>query len=335
LFEQSCGKIIAVNSKHNMGLKDPIGFLDELINAIGCGGSVDSSQLSVGGAGDQPICTPAKRDLTNILLKWKGKLQQNSSKVHPVESDTQFQDLDHDAVRKIVDYLQGADVARLMCTNSAIYKAIKEKKGQYENKQELKIKALTNIASYLIDWFRADKKSWDAVIDLGGTCELILYKTSENGAMELAIREKGDWCTVNDPILKLSKRQQIKTKDLDHSLRLALQEDTGKMLTVEIYHENIQNHDLIKIDPCISSLIDFYNKTLLCITERTTQDSCSALKDVMTGGNKRRKIFILGRERVLHKRGRKWMLTFKRQQISLTEARALDKRLFHVNPGHA
>jgi hypothetical protein len=324
----------------HMASVNPVDVLDNLITAIGCRSADDAFNTikrGGGGVGDLPVvCTKARGDLTKLLLKWKNiLLQQHSGKVHPVESDTGFQDLDYDAVRKIVDYLKGEDVARLMCANSALYRAIKEKK-QFENINDLKTEVLLNIVKHLIDWFKTDEVQWWADFYFGDECKLYLNKSDDIIRLK-TWDDENEWCNV----VELNKKQKFKPKHVkmlsaaDHPFRMTLNEDKGGMLTVKIYDGSTRNDDFIKIDPFISSLIDFYNKTLLCIMENpktAKEERCSNLQDVMNGGSssgsgsRRRKIFILGRERVLHKRGRKWMLTYQRQQISLTEARALDKQ---------
>lgn len=51
---------------------------------------------------------------------------------------------------------------------------------------------------------------------------------------------------------------------------------------------------------------------------------------VLSGGKIKKKLHILGRERLLTKEGRKYMLTYKKKRISLAEARKLEKELSRI-----
>jgi tRNA A-37 threonylcarbamoyl transferase component Bud32 len=77
----------------------------------------------------------------------------------------------------------------------------------------------------------------------------------------------------------------------------------------------------------ITGLQDFLVKAE---TDNPAIELLNYYRSQLSGGSKShttRKIHILGRLRVLKKEGRKWMLTYKKKRISLSEARKIDRAL--------
>lgn len=58
-----------------------------------------------------------------------------------------------------------------------------------------------------------------------------------------------------------------------------------------------------------------------------TKEECLKKLNHLAGGKPiSQKMYILGRERVLSKEGRAWMLTYQKKKITLTEARELERQ---------